>query len=437
MKDNIKMHEINPLAKDLNEKIRTTLPVVYSLLSDLGKRIYLPKGILRQSAEASEIAHHINATRAVALEDSQLMYLNVSHDMVSKLPPESIYGYPPILGNPELRTLWRARIRTENPLLTDVHISHPIVTSGMTQCFSLLADLFVNSGDIFILSDKCWGNYKLIFDTKAGANIRTYPFFNNEMCLNINAFNQVLNETTTNKLAILLNFPHNPTGYAITINEAQKIRNSIVSCAENGCNILVMIDDAYAGLWYDADVMHESLFGMLVGCHPNVATVKIDGATKEEYAWGLRVGFLTFGLPDNVMHPIEEKLSGLIRANTSGAAQVSQTLLLKAMNSVGYDEQKQQNYETLKARALKVEQVTQDQRYEDLWKVYPSHAGYFICLSLKFGNAETVRKILLNEHGIGTIALSETELRVAYSCIDLDDIEMVFRIIGQVIHSQK
>ena len=430
------MHDINPLARDLNEQIRTTTPAVYSLLSDLGKRIYLPKGILSQSAEASENAHTINATRAVALEDSQLMSLNASHEMVPKLSPESIYGYPPILGNTELRKQWQTRLRTQNPLLTEAQISLPIVTSGMTHCFSLLADLFVNAGDTLILSDKCWGNYRIIFRTKTGAVIRAYPFFNSEMCLNIKAFSQSLIENETDKIAILLNFPHNPTGYAITRHEAQQIRDAIVSCAENGCNILVMVDDAYAGFWYDADVLQESLFGMLVRCHTNVVAVKIDGATKEEYAWGLRVGFLTFGLPENVMHPIEEKLSGLIRANTSGAAQVSQTLLLEAMNSAGYDQQKQRNYQTLKARALKVEQVTHDQRYENLWEVYPSHAGYFICLSLKFGNAETVRKVLLNEHGIGTIALNGTELRVAYSCIDLDDIEMVINKIAQVVQLQ-
>lgn len=430
------MNDINPLARDLNEQIRTTTPVVYALLSDLGKRIYLPKGILSQSAEASENAHAINATRAVALEDNQLMSLKASHEIVPKLSPESIYGYPPILGNTELRRQWQTRLRTQNPLLTEAQISLPLVTSGMTQGFSLLADLFVNAGDTLILSDKCWGNYRIIFQTKAGAVIRSYPFFNSEMCLNIKAFSQSLNENETDKIAILLNFPHNPTGYAITRYEAQQISDAIVSCAENGCNILVVVDDAYAGFWYNADVLQESLFGMLVGCHTNVVAVKIDGATKEEYAWGLRVGFLTFGLPENVMHPIEEKLSGLIRANTSGAAQVSQTLLLEAMNSVGYDQQKQRNYETLKARALKVEQITQDQRYENLWEVYPSHAGYFICLSLKFGNAENVRKVLLNEHGIGTIALNGTELRVAYSCIDLDDIEMVFTKIAQVVRLQ-
>ena len=133
------------------------------------------------------------------------------------------------------------------------------------------------------------------------------------------------------------------------------------------------------------------------------------------------------------MQPLEQKLSGLIRVNTSGASQVSQTLILAAMKAPGYAEQKQRNYETLKARALKVKAVASDMRYAELWEVYPSHAGYFACLKLKSGNAEVVRQQLLEEHGIGTIALGETELRVAYSCLDASDIETIFAAIAGVI----
>ena len=430
------MQNINPLAAELNRRICTTTPTVYTLLSDLGKRIYLPKGILSQSAETLEKAHRINATRAVAMADRQLLHLNVSQHKIETLSPENVYGYPPILGNKELRLLWQTRLRLKNPLLKDAQISLPIVTSGMTHCFSLLADLFVNAGDTLILPNKYWGNYRLMFETKAGASIQTYPFFNTDMCFNIKGFIQALHKSASDKVLILLNFPHNPTGYAITRNEADQIRDVVVMHAEKGTNILIMVDDAYSGFWYDTDVMHESIFGVLVGCHSNVVPVKVDGATKEEYAWGLRVGFLTIGFPESVMQPIEEKLSGLVRVSTSGAAQVSQTLILEAMKSAGYNEQKQRNFEILKDRALKVQQIANDSRYAELWDVYPNHAGYFLCLSLKSCNAETVRQILLNEHGIGTIALSDTELRVAYSCIDLTDIDEVFIRIAQVVQSQ-
>ena len=431
------MQALNPLAIELNEELRDAAPSVFALLSELGKRIYLPKGILSQTTEANAQAHQFNATRAIALDFSQnggdMMHLPVSRELVPELTPESVYGYAPVLGQQALREAWRTHILRENPSLSQKTFSLPIVTSGMTHGFSLLAELFVDSGDVLILPDQIWGNYRLIFQTKAGAVIQTYPFFNTSSSFNVHSFRQTLTEATDEKLIVLLNFPHNPTGYAVTHTEAQQIVDAIVARAETGCRILVIMDDAYAGLWYDETVMHESLFGSLAGCHPNVVSVKIDGATKEEYAWGLRVAFVTFGLNATAMQPLEQKLSGLIRANTSGASQVSQTLTRTAMQAPGYAEQKQHNYETLKARALKVNTIASDERYTRYWDVYPSHAGYFVCLHLKSGNAETVRKRLLAEHGIGIIALGETALRVAYSCLDASDIEAVFAEIARVI----
>ena len=427
------MQDLNPIAIELNKQIQTTAPVVFELLSELGRRIYLPKGILSQTAEANTKAHRFNATRAIALENGDLMHLAVSRRLVPELALEGIYGYAPVLGQTELREAWKAHLLKENPSLAAATLSLPIVTSGMTHGFSLIAELFVDSGDVLVLSDKIWGNYRLIFETKAGANIQTYPFFNATNDFSTHDFRETLINTSGEKLLVLLNFPHNPTGYAINRTEAGQIVEAIVARAESGSNILVMIDDAYAGLWYDTSVMPESLFGLLVGCHPNVVPVKIDGATKEAYAWGLRVAFLTFGLGAAAMQPLEQKLSGLIRANTSGASQVSQTLILEAMQASGYAEQKQQNYEILRDCALKVKAVASDSRYAKFWDVYPSHAGYFTCLNLKSGNTEMVRQKLLNEHGIGTIALGETGLRVAYSCLEASDIETVFAVIARVI----
>ena len=427
------MQDLNPIAIELNDRIRNTAPSIFALLSELGKRIYLPKGILSQTAEANTKAHRFNATRAIASEDDDLMHLAVSREQVPKLTLEGIYGYAPVLGQPELRDAWRTHLLKENPSLTEETLGLPIVTSGMTHGFSLISELFVDSSDTLMLPDKIWGNYRLIFETKAGAAIQTYPFFNAANTFNTHGFRETLTNSTGEKLLVLLNFPHNPTGYVINHTEAHQIVEAIVRRADGGCHILVMVDDAYAGLWYDASVMHESLFGLLVGCHPNVVPVKIDGATKEEYAWGLRVAFMTFGLGEAAMSPLEQKLSGLIRANTSGASQVSQTLILEAMKTSGYAEQKQRNYEILKGRALEVKRVASDSRYAKLWTVYPSHAGYFVCLNLKSANAEVVRQRLLEEHGIGTIALGETGLRVAYSCLEESDIETVFRTIAQVV----
>ena len=42
-----------------------------------------------------------------------------------------------------------------------------------------------------------------------------------------------------------------------------RLEDVIVMHAEKGTNILIMVDDAYSGFWYDTDVMHESIFGVV------------------------------------------------------------------------------------------------------------------------------------------------------------------------------
>ena len=428
------METLTPFAVELNEQIRSANPIVAELLSSLGKRIYLPKGILSQSSEAAQRATRCNATRAIALENGGVMHLSSSHLLVPDIDPNLVYGYAPTLGQMELRLRWKARLEAENPSLKGKASSLPIVTCGLTHGFSLIADLFVNPGDTLVIPDKIWGNYRLIFQTKCGAEIQTYPFYNARRQLNTTDFCETLRKFshTTGKLIVLLNFPHNPTGYAITAEEAAEMTQAITEVAASGCHLLVLVDDAYFGLWYDDNALRESIYGWLVDAHPNVLPIKIDGATKEEYAWGLRVGFLTCGLDGEAMKGLEDKMTALIRANTSGTSQLSQTLVLQAMDSPQYTLEKSQKYEILKRRALRVREIAAHPQYAHLWDVYPFNAGYFMLLSLKSANAETVRQRLLDEFGIGVIAVGETDLRVAFSCIETSEIDDVFHAIAQV-----
>ena len=172
------MESFTPFAVELNERIRSANPIVADLLSSLGQRIYLPKGILSQSSEAVQRANRINATRAIALENGGVMHLSSSRQLVPAINPSLVYSYAPTLGQMELRLRWKARLETNNPSLKGKAYSLPIVTCGLTHGFSLIGDLFVNSDDTVVMPDKFWGNYRLIFQTKCGAAIRTYPFYN-------------------------------------------------------------------------------------------------------------------------------------------------------------------------------------------------------------------------------------------------------------------
>jgi hypothetical protein len=56
-----------------------------------------------------------------------------------------------------------------------------------------------------------------------------------------------------------------------------------------------------------------------------------------------------------------------------------------------------------------------------------------MCLKLNGVSAEQVRKRLLDAYGVGTIALGETDLRVAFSCIEEEHLEELFDTIHRAV----
>ncbi|MNN17931.1 hypothetical protein D3C81_1311290 [compost metagenome] len=54
-----------------------------------------------------------------------------------------------------------------------------------------------------------------------------------------------------------------------------------------------------------------------------------------------------------------------------------------------------------------------------------------MCLKLKTVAAESLRLHLIQQYGIGTIALGDTDLRIAFSCISEENLEELFDLIYQ------
>ncbi|MDB5053896.1 MAG: pyridoxal phosphate-dependent transferase [Bacilli bacterium] len=424
---------MNPLAKQLNETLERENPHVYAMLSTLGKEIYFPKvGILSQSAEAKTKATKYNATIGTALENGQPMHLKVIQDTLSAYAPKDIYEYAPPAGKPELRTAWRKKMIVENPSLEGKTFSNPLVTNALTHGLSIVSDLFVGPGDSILIPDKNWENYELTFGIRRGGEIVNYPLYNTEGTFNAAALRDaILGQKEKGKAIVLLNFPNNPTGYTPGLEEGRQIIAAIEEGAKAGINIVVVTDDAYFGLFFE-ESLHQSLFGQLSDLHPRVLAIKIDGATKEEYVWGFRVGFITYaGKSEALLNALEQKTMGIIRATISSGPHPSQTFVLHALNAPEFQAQKLEKFNIMKGRANRVKKLLDSGKFNEAWDYYPFNSGYFMCLKLKTVDAESLRLHLLDRYGVGTIALGETDLRVAFSCIEESGLEELFDLIYQ------
>ncbi|MDR2447911.1 MAG: aminotransferase class I/II-fold pyridoxal phosphate-dependent enzyme [Treponema sp.] len=419
------------LAQELNGVLEGT--VASRLLSALGSRLYFPKGIIAQAAEARTSAHKANGTIGMAYSKGSPLLMSAIAEAMPVFKPEEIVAYAPTAGVEKARQAWKDMLIQKNPSINSEHISLPVVVPGITAGISYMSELFLNEGDVIIASDPCWDNYELVFQERSGSVIKEIPFFNGGPGLDMESIERGVREMAkTGTARIILNFPNNPSGYSPTIDEAEQIFSLLGDVAEQGADVLVFCDDAYFGLFYEDHIIQESIFCRLTNLHERILAVKIDGPTKEDYAWGLRMGFVTFGCKGMNAHHYDalvKKLMGCIRSSVSCANTPAQYLMLKTMNDPRTSAEKDACFELLQRRYRTVKNfIAVHPGHKSLYPL-PFNSGYFMsfrCIGL---DAETLRQTLLAKHGIGTIALGGVYLRVAFSSIEEEDIPAVYQAV--------
>lgn len=159
--------------------------------------------------------------------------------------------------------------------------------------------------------------------------------------------------------------------------------------------------------------------------HQNILAVKADGPTKEDYVWGFRVGFVTFGgkgLTEVQQDALVKKLLGITRSSVSSSSGLAQHLLLKALEYEGYEEQKARYRAILEGRYRALKSAISQAKLPDSFIPLPFNSGYFMSFECRGFSAEQLRIRLLNNHGIGTISMQDKYLRVAFSSVEEEDI---------------
>jgi aspartate/methionine/tyrosine aminotransferase len=414
---------MNALAAELNATLDST--AAGRLLSGLGREMYFPRGIVAQTSEAGARASRFNATVGMAFEDGEPIMLSALRELVPGMSPQETVAYAPTPGIPELRKLWKEQIARKNTSLGSALTTSPIVTGGLTNGLFQIATLFLDDGDALIVPELFWGNYRLMIGVRRGAELVEYPLFTDKAGFNVDGLRNAI--AGRKKAAVLLNFPNNPTGYSPTLAEADAIVRTLVEQADAGTDLLVITDDAYFGLFYENDLLEESLFARLATAHERIVAVKIDGATKEDFAWGFRIGFVTIAgaaLGQEQLDALEKKLMGSIRSTVSNSSRIGQSMLLRALQAPEYEQEKLRKREVLASRYRAVRRIVTERSSEWLTPL-PFNSGYFMAFTCNEISAEKLRLALLDK-GVGTIAIGEKYLRVAYSTIDERDLAELY-----------
>ena len=413
------MHE---LAVKLNETLKGTC--AYDLLSDYGLRMYVPKGIIVQSAEAKQKASKYNATIGVALENGTAMYIPaMKAQFADTMKVGEIFPYAPMGGVPALRKIWKEDMYAKNPLLAGKSISLPVVTSGLTNSLSIVCSLFVENGGDVVLPDMYWENYNLILDEQRQANKILFPLFR-DGGFNTEGLDQAL-ESADDCVTVILNFPNNPTGYTPTEAESDQIVAVLKKHADAGKRITLITDDAYFGLFFDDEPCHQSLFAKVCDLSENILAVKCDAATKEEMVWGFRIAFVTYGskgFTEEQYDALMQKTMGALRGSLSSCSLPAQNILLKAMADPNHAADKELGVKKIGERYFELKKALKKYENEDYLKALPFNSGYFMLFWCAC-DAEKLRQLLLNEYQTGIIRSDDHHVRIAFSSVDVPKIE--------------
>ena len=416
---------MNELAIELNNVLKDS--VAYDFLSEKGKRMFFPKGIVAQSAEAGEKAKRYNATMGLATDHGEPFCLS---DIYSQFVPgalrkSQIFSYAPGGGDKELRAVWKEEMVKKNPTLKGKLFSEPLVTGGLTHTISTIATLFVNEGDEIVCPDLFWDNYELIFSDLAGGSLKLFPSFSDGK-FNVEGMKKSLMETKGKTARVILNFPNNPTGFSPSKEEAKAMVQALVDVANSGKNVMVISDDAYFGLFFEDGTEKESLFSYLVDAHENIFAIKGDAATKEEMVWGFRIGFITYGSKSFTpahLDALSKKTLGAIRCPVSNCDRPGQSLLLKAIKEgKNYQKDKDYLFEVVSKRYRTLREALKKHEDSKVLKPYPFNSGYFMAFDTLGHDAEELRTYLLDKYQVGTINIMGRTLRLAYCSVEIEGI---------------
>lgn len=414
-------------ADELNALLARHHPAAAFNLSSAGRSLFYPLGIPAQSAEARGCA--IDATIGQVTDGrGHGIVLPALAQALSSLELDEATLYAPQGGRKDLREAWRRHIQADAPDGPGP-LTLPVATSGLTHGLCMVATLFARPGGPLLIPDPCWGNYVATFQRIFGARPRTWRLVREHpepgRVLDIEAFRAAL-MALTEPTTLILNFPSNPLGYSPTQDEATQVVRAI---SDSPVPLVVVCDDAYQGMVWEEDARSASLFHEVSRLDPaRVLAVKVDGATKELFYFGGRVGFLSFGAEGDAALALEDKARASARATISTACSTSQAILARALQAPDLARQQHEIRQRLAARYTALRDALAERSLRSL----PFNSGMFAMLPVE-GDPETIRKRLIAE-SVGVIALPEAKaLRLSYGSVSRDQIPALVAAIARHI----
>lgn len=369
--------------------------------------------------------------------------------------PDEVFPYAPVAGVPGFRDGWRRWLggKAAGGDFGDAaeewsgRVTRPMATCGVTGALAAAAHLFLDPGESVVVSDRRWDGYDTTLATVGGARLEPANLFDGE-AWDVGAWADAMGRVAgrASRVVVVLNFPHNPTGFVPSETDLDAFVEAAVCVAETGRVVVVLCDDAYEGFVWSDDRPRGSPFYRLVDVHRRLLPVKCDGITKELLFWGGRLGALTTAWPtawsrdERATATVrwESAVSAVVRGAVSSASTPVQHLVARLLEDpVALDATRRPILDSLAERHAAMRTALDDEAARRAFRPDPFHGGLFALLNLRHGSAVEAAKRLL-EREIGVVpfedpALELNALRVTYATVRLEDLPGLVSAASRVV----
>jgi len=186
-----------------------------------------------------------NATIGVVLDESgKLATLPTVEKVFRAMDFSELVSYAPISGLPAY--LDAAIDLTFADCKPDAKFA-AVATAGGTGAIHHAIANYAERGDAVLTSDWCWGTYNVIC-VETGKRLETFKLLDDDLNFNVADFAVKVDALLKkqNSLLVIINTPaHNPTGYALSGDEWDKVLAVLNAQASAGKNISLLVDIAY------------------------------------------------------------------------------------------------------------------------------------------------------------------------------------------------
>lgn len=322
-----------------------------------------------------------NATIGVVLDESgKLAVLPTVEKVFRSMQMSDFMSYAPIAGMQNYSDSIREIIFGDKPC---ENYFDAVATSGGTGAIHHAIANYAERGENVLTSDWFWGTYKIICD-ETGKNLVTFKLFNNDLTgFNIESFSDKVAELLKiqNSLLIILNTPaHNPTGYALSSDEWDKVLDVLKFHASQGKKISLLVDIAYID--FSADKKNAWTFVNKFKNLPENILIMLSFSMSKSYTlYGQRTGALAaISSSQEVISEFKESNKFSCRACWSNINHGSQVLLTKINQDKNLRSELEQDQKNLRELVNNRAEIFVKEAENCGLKIVPYKGGFFIAV---------------------------------------------------------